>query len=518
MKLGRPVKLVLTRDEDMRFTGKRHPYDFDYKLGLDITGRMVAYEATYYQNSGAAADLSPAVMERSLLHATGVYAIPNVRIKGLMCRTNLAPFTAFRGFGAPQAVFCMEAALDHGARALGLPPREVQRRNLLKSGDALPSGMIVERVTALRAFSEASARCDIDKIDDEVRRFNASHPFEKQGTATMPICFGISFTNTFLNQAGALVHIYQDGTVSLNTGAVEMGQGVSSKLIAVAAATLGVSADIISVENTHTGKVPNTSPTAASSGADLNGMAVKTACDALRSRLLDLAGTLTEIGPGSLSITGGAVRLHQDQIIMPWQSLVSAAYTNRIGLSEAAHYFTPNIYYDKQKEKGRPFAYHVFGAAVVRATVDVLRGTYRVTEVDIFHDVGRSLDPLIDRGQVEGAVVQGIGWMTVEELLYEDGRLSTDSLSTYKVPDLPSAPTMRVHFLEDADNPEAIMQSKAIGEPPLLYGIGAYFAIAAAVRAYLPHAAVPYDAPFTNERLLAILTTAEQTRQLEERS
>ena len=484
-RLARPVKLALDRSDDMLVTGKRHPYSSDYRLGLDAAGALLAYEVTYYQNAGSAADLSPAILERSLFHATGCYHVPNARITGHSCRTNLPPFTAFRGFGAPQAILVMESALEHAAEESGIPRAELQERNLLRDGDVLPFGMAVERAQAARSFAQAKARFDYAGALERVRAFNGEHPLRKRGLSLMPACFGISFTNKILNQAGALVHVYTDGSVHVATGAVEMGQGVAEKLRLIAARTLAVEPARVSVAETRTTSVANTSPTAASAGADLNGRAAELACRELRERL-----GVVDRGDG-----------------LPWEELVARAYVERVNLSAQAHYATPRLDYDEGRERGRPFAYHVFGTALTEVEVDCLRGTYRIESVKIVHDAGRSLSPHVDRGQVEGGLAQGIGWLTVEELCFDDrGRLLSKDLATYKIPDLHAAPREVVtHFLADCDNPEAVLSSKGIGEPPLLYGIGTYFALRAAARAFRPDKPWPFHAPLSPERLFMFL-------------
>ncbi len=507
--LRRPVKLVLERREDMRFTGKRHPYSSDFKIGLDESGKILAYEATYYQNAGAAADLSTSILERTLFHATNSYHIPNVRATGISCRTNLPPFTAFRGFGGPQAMFVIEAAIFQAAESMGVEPAVLQQHNLLVDNDEFPYGQRAKNARAQRCFDEAVAAFDLAATRERVRAYNADNALSKKGLALMPVCFGISFTSIFLNQAGALVHVYNDGSVSLSTGAVEMGQGVNNKVLLVAARTLGVANQRLRLESTSTRRVANASPTAASTGADLNGKAVELACLEIRGRLLDVAATL-------LSVDGGAgLEIRQDTVFhngkktdLGWEKLVQAAYMSRVDLSAHSHYATPGIHFDRVREKGEPFAYHVFGTALVEATVDLLRGTAVVDAVRVVHDNGKSINPLIDRGQAEGAIVQGIGWVTLEDLVYSaKGRLLTDTLSTYKVPDIRTAPAViDVRFLSDAPNPAAVLNSKAVGEPPFMYGIGAYFALLAALRAARPGRPLPYSAPLTNEKILDWLT------------
>lgn len=507
-QLRRPVKLVLNRGEDMRLTGKRHPYSSDFKIGLDAAGKILAYEVTYYQNAGAAADLSPAILERTLFHAVNSYRIANVRATGISCRTNLPPFTAFRGFGAPQAMFVLEAAIFQAAEKLGLDAAVLQEKNLLSEGDEFPYGQKVKNCRARRCWDEAASTFDLEAARQRILKYNAAEPLSKKGLALMPVCFGISFTSSHLNQAGALVHVYTDGSVSVSTGAVEMGQGVNNKILLVAARTLGISQARLRMESTCTRRVANTSPTAASTGSDLNGKAVELACLELRRRLLPLAAEkLSAADPALLDIRSETVWSNGKATNLTWDKLVQAAYFSRINLSAQAHYATPGIHFNRVAEKGEPFAYHVFGTAIVEATLDALRGTYTIDAVRAIHDAGSSLNPLTDRGQAEGGIVQGVGWMTLEELLYSDkGRLLTDTLSTYKVPDIRTAPlVIDVRFLQDAPNPAAVLNSKAVGEPPFMYGIGAYFALLAALRAFRPGKPLPYSAPLTAEKVLTWL-------------
>ena len=418
-QLRRPVKLVLNRGEDMRMTGKRHPYSSDFRIGLDPAGRILAYEVTFFQNAGAAADLSPAILERTLFHAANSYHIPNVRATGFSCRTNLPPFTAFRGFGAPQAMFVLEAAIFQAAEKMGVAPAELQEKNLLAEGDEFPFGQKAKNCRARRCWDEAAAVFDVTAARERVRRYNAVNAMSKKGLALMPVCFGISFTSTHLNQAGALVHVYNDGSVAVSTGAVEMGQGVNNKILQVAARTLGVSQGRLRMESTCTKRVANTSPTAASTGSDLNGKAVELACLEIRGRLLKVAAAaLALAGPVDLEMRRESVYRAGEKTGLAWDALVQAAYLGRVSLSAQAHYATPGIHFDRAAEKGEPFAYHVFGTAVVEATLDALRGTGAVDSVRVVHDAGSSLNPQADRGQAEGGIVQGIGWMTLEELVY----------------------------------------------------------------------------------------------------
>ena len=507
-KLKRPVKLILDRGEDIKMTGKRHPYSSDFKLGLKEDGTILAYDVMFYQNSGAAADLSTAILERTLFHSTNSYFIPNVRATAACCYTNLAPFTAFRGFGGPQAMFVLESAIRTAAETMKLSPRVIQQKNLLDEDDTFPYGMKVENCRARRCWEEAEERYGFDAIFQNVESFNAANRMKKKGAAVMPVCFGISFTNTMMNQAGALVHVYTDGSVGVSTGAVEMGQGVNMKILGIAAHTLSISPGRVKIETTNTTRVANTSPTAASTGADMNGNAVRIACLSIIDRLKKLAAELLHHeNADDIEIKEDMVHLTGWKTALSWEALVTEAFNRRIDLSSHGYYATPDIYFDRTEEKGKPFAYHVFGTAVTEVTLDCLRGTYEIDAVHVVHDGGKSLNFLIDRGQAEGGLVQGIGWMTMEELIYsEDGRLLTDSSSTYKVPDIKFTPrVVDVHFLEDAGNPKAVMNSKAIGEPPLMYGIGAYFAILEAMKAFRPDGELFFNSPLTPEKVLNFL-------------
>jgi len=504
-RLGQPVKLVLSRHEDMRWTGKRHPYSSDFKIGLDADGRILAYEVTLFQNAGAAADLSTAVLERSMFHATNAYSVPNVRITAHSCRTHLPPFTAFRGFGGPQAMFVMESAIAAAAEAMDVSPRQIQRLNLLNEGDTFPYGMSVTGCHAGRSFDEVCRSAHIGELEAEIEEHNNRHRGSKRGLAVMPVCFGISFTSTFLNQAAALVHIYTDGSVGLSTGAVEMGQGVNSKLRNIAALTLGIPVDRVRVETTNTTRVANTSPTAASTGADMNGRAVQLACRSLLDRLQAVAAEELDTEIADTEIRDARVIRSGLETDLEWERLVWQAYARRVSLTAQAHYATPGLAYNRDEEQGDPFAYHVFGAAVIEVTVDCLRGTYNIDQVRIAHDGGRSLDPIVDRGQIEGGLVQGLGWMTMEELLYRDGHLVTDNLTTYKVPDIHSVPRIDAVFLDDVDNSAAVLSSKAIGEPPFMYGIGVYFALLDAMTACRTDRPRFFAAPMTPEKVLLFL-------------
>lgn len=502
--LRRPVRLQLDRPDDIRLTGKRHPYSADYRLGLDAQGNFLAYEATLYQNAGCTADLSTAILERSLFHATNAYRLPNVRVTAASCRTNLPSNTAFRGFGAPQAIFVIEAAIRRAARQLGVAPESLQRQNLLRTGDAFPYGMAATDERATACWDELSSHFDLAGRQQAIAQFNASGSRLRKGLAVVPVCFGISFTATLLNQAEALLHIYVDGSVSITTGAVEMGQGVQHRIRRVVALTLGIDEARIHVDSTSTRSVANVSPTAASTGADLNGEAARQAALRVLTGLRPLAAELLGCPPEAVVFAKDAAT-QADGRSIPWPELVAAAYARRLPLSALAHYATPGLHFDPTRNQGRPFAYHVMGAALVEATVDVLRGTGRIDRVAVVHDVGRCLDPAIDRGQIEGAIVQGIGWMTSEEILHDaQGRLLTDTLASYKIPDLYDAPAIDIRLRQDAGE-AGLLGSKAVGEPPLVYGLGAYFALREAMAAWRPLPDEVQQTPLTAERIFTQL-------------
>lgn len=502
------VKLTLNRQDDMRITGKRHPYSSDYKLGLTSDGKMIAYEVVFYQNAGAAADLSPAILDRTLFHCNNTYAIPNIRATGLSCRTNLPPNTAFRGFGGPQGMLVIESAICKAAEKLGVEPSAIQRKNLFGDGGVFPYGQLIENSQTVSSWEKLEEKLSAASVKESIKDYNAKNELSKKGLAYMPICFGISFTNTFMNQASALVHIYSDGSISVSTAAIEMGQGVNTKMRQVAAAVLKVSIDRVKIESTNTSRVANTSPTAASSAADLNGKAVEQACKMLCERLIDFAKKHLKLNSSdNVTISDESVYVNNTATNLKWEELIRNAFFNRINLSSHAMYATPEIYFDKDTAKGKPFAYHSYGTAAIIVKLDCLRGTYEIESVKAVHDFGKSLNPVIDRGQAEGAIMQGLGWTTMEEVIYnEEGRLITDALSTYKVPDIHFAPKeIEVHFLENENNPLGIFNSKAIGEPPLMYGIGAYFALLNAIKEFNPKADLEISVPMTCEKALMLL-------------
>ncbi|MBI9053149.1 MAG: molybdopterin-dependent oxidoreductase [Bacteroidales bacterium] len=502
--LQKPVKISLHRLDDMQMTGKRHPYSCDFKIGFSKDYKILAYQTKMYQNGGAANDLSPAITERTLFHSTNCYFIPNTEVTVYSCKTNLPPNTAYRGFGAPQGMFVIESAIAKAACELNVSRRMIQEKNSLKENDLFQYSQIAENVNIGNCFKEANKTYNIEQIEKEIEEFNSQNTNYKKGMSIMPICFGISFTKTPMNQARALVHIYQDGSIGISTGAVEMGQGVNTKMIQVAAKVFSINTNRIKIESTNTTRVANTSPTAASSGADLNGNALLIACNKLLERLIETAAKMLSCNYTEINIENETVLKNSKKTEISWEQLIETAFLDRVCLTENGHYATPIINFDKSKETGHPFAYHVYGTAIITVTLDCIRGTYEFDDVNIVHDFGNSMNTTIDNGQVEGAVVQGIGWTTMEELAFaKDGRLLSNSLSTYKVPDIYSVPkNIRITALKTEGPELALLRSKAIGEPPFMYGIGAYFALTKAIRAFNSNYKLDFDTPMTPEKVL----------------
>jgi xanthine dehydrogenase large subunit len=505
--LKKPIKYVLNRQDDLRMTGKRHPYESTFKIGLTKDLKIQAYEVEFLQNSGASADLSPAIAERTLFHATNSYFIPNVIATVHSCKTNLPPNTAFRGFGGPQGMFVIESAIAKAADELGINKMKIQEVNLMKENDEFPYGQIATQVETQECWFSAKEQFELEKIENEVERYNKANSNSKKGLSLMPVTFGISFTNTPMNHARAMIHIYQDGSVGVSTGAVEMGQSVNTKMLQIASDNLGIHPSKVKLETTNTTRVANMSPSAASSTADLNGEAVLKACNTLIKRLKKLVAN-------KLAVTYDVILFKEDVVFnghkkteLTWEEVIEMAMLARISLSEIAHYATPIIHYDKTIEKGHPFAYHSYGTAITVVTVDCMRGIYEVDAVKLVHDFGKSMNLGIDLGQVEGALVQGIGWMTMEEISYnKKGQLESNALSTYKVPDIFSVPKeIKIIPLETEGNEMAILKSKAVGEPPLMYGIGTYFAIQNAIKTFNKNYQFKFHAPFTPEKVLMSL-------------
>jgi xanthine dehydrogenase large subunit len=400
-------------------------------------------------------------------------------------------------------MFVIECAIAHAADELGVSKTEIQRRNLIRDGEEFPYGQKAES-EAVTSWEQADAAYDLAELRREADEFNASSKYLKKGVAVMPVCFGISFTKTPMNQARSLVHVYTDGSVAVSTGAVEMGQGVNTKIAQVASQMFGLDIGDVKVHTTNTLRIANTSPTAASAAADLNGKATQIACETIRGRLFEVAKDLVEAASvEDLALNGGHIYRAGERTNLAWQELVMEAHLQRVNLSEHSHYATPGIGFDWSTAKGHPFAYHVYGTAVVGVTVDCLRGRYEVDYVKCCHDFGTSMNTAVDHGQIEGGIVQGLGWVTMEEVVYdENGRLRSNALSTYKVPDIYSVPKeIAITPLETTRENLAVFNSKAVGEPPLIYGIGAYFAIQDAVKAFIDRRPA-FDLPFTPEKVL----------------
>jgi xanthine dehydrogenase large subunit len=501
-RLGRPVRVRLTRAQDMILTGKRHPFLARFRAGFDDQGTLAALKLELFSDGGWSLDLSAPILSRAMFHADNCYHLRNVEIVGRVCRTNRVSHTAFRGFGGPQGMVVIEEIVDRIARRLGLPAHEVRERNFYRPGDETHYGMLVRDADRIgRIWAELKESSGLLARRASIAAFNAESPHVKRGLAMTPVKFGISFTTAFFNQAGALVLIYKDGSVQVNHGGTEMGQGLHTKIRQIAAETLGVPLRAIRVMPTRTDKVPNTSATAASSGSDLNGAAVRAACETLRGRLAQVAARILCTQPEVLTFRDGRVYRGDTAGSMTFAEVVSAAYFERVSLFSTGHYATPDIHYDKEKGRGKPFHYFAYGAAACEVEVERWTGQYRFRRVDILHDVGDSLSPLIDRGQVEGGFLQGLGWLTTEELVWsEAGALVTAGASTYKLPTLGECPEdFRVEFLKRAHEPGVVHGSKAVGEPPLMLAISAREALREAVAAFGSGGVVELASPATPE-------------------
>jgi xanthine dehydrogenase large subunit len=514
---GRAVKLRYDRDDDITITGKRHDYLVEYEVGFDGAGRIAGIDLMFASRCGFSADLSGPVNDRTVMHADNCYHLPAVRIVSHRCKTNTQSNTAFRGFGGPQGMMAIEYVLDEIARALGCDPLAVRRANFYGPGrDVTPYDMQVEDFVADRLCDELAASADYAARRAAIRRWNAASPIVKRGIAMTPVKFGISFTATFYNQASALVHVYTDGSVLLNHGGTEMGQGLFTKVAQVVAHELDVDLDRVRVSASDTSKIPNASATAASSGSDLNGKAAQAAAVAIKARLVAFAAERFRVPPETVRFTANHVEIG-DVKRLKFGELVRLAYLARVQLWASGFYKTPKIHYDPKTLKGRPFYYFAYGAAVSEVAIDTLTGETRLLRADILHDVGRSLNPAIDLGQVEGGFVQGMGWLTTEELWWnEAGRLMTHAPSTYKIPVASDVPAdLRVKLWERGENAEdSIHRSKAVGEPPLMLAISVFQAIKDAVASASAYEGTAHlNAPATPEEVLRAVTamTKRQT-------
>ncbi|RMD90412.1 MAG: xanthine dehydrogenase molybdopterin binding subunit [Alphaproteobacteria bacterium] len=507
-RTGRPCKMRYDRDDDFLITGKRHDFRIDYRAGFDGEGRIQAVDFTHYARCGWSQDLSLPVCDRAMLHADNAYFLPAVRITSHRLKTNTQSATAFRGFGGPQGMLGIERVIDHIAHALGRDPLEVRRANFYApmGAPALQTthyGQAVEDFVLHELVEELADRADYAGRRGAIAAWNAENPVLKRGIALTPVKFGISFTLTHLNQAGALVHVYQDGSIAMNHGGTEMGQGLFQKVAQVAAASFGVPIEAVRITATDTAKVPNTSATAASSGSDLNGMAVREACETIRARMARHLAAARQAEPESVVFEEGEVRVGADRL--SFAEAARECYEGRVSLSATGFYATPKISWDRIRGQGRPFYYFAYGAAVSEVVIDTLTGENRLLRVDILHDAGRSLNPAIDLGQVEGGFVQGAGWLMTEELVWDDeGRLQTHAPSTYKIPACSDRPAVfEARLWEKGRNrEETIFRSKAVGEPPFMLAISAFMALSDASAAC--GAGYPaLDAPATPERVLA---------------
>jgi xanthine dehydrogenase large subunit len=501
-KTGRPVLVRLPRALDMALTGKRHPFLARFTAGYDDDGRLHGLQVQLYGDGGWSLDLSEPILGRALFHIDNAYLLPAVHATGVVCRTNKTSQTAFRGFGGPQGMLVVEDVLDRIARSLGLPPEVVRRRNFYHQGDTTHYGMEVKDAGRIeRIWDELLTTSSFAARRAEIDAYNAAHPHRKRGIAITPVKFGISFTATWYNQAGALVLLYRDGTVQVNHGGTEMGQGLHTKIRQIAADGLGVDLELVRLMPTRTDKVPNTSATAASASTDLNGAAVLDACRQLKARLAPVAAELLECPEDALTFSNG--RIACGPIGLPFAHVVEVAYRKRTPLFAQGFYRTPEIHWDAAAGQGRPFHYFAYGAAVTEVAVDGFTGAHTVLRTDILQDVGDSVSPLIDRGQVEGGYLQGLGWLTLEELVWnQEGRLMTSGASTYKLPSWSELPAdFRVAFLARAAEPGVVCGSKAVGEPPLMLALSAREAIRDAIAAFGSGGPVLIDSPATPERV-----------------
>ena len=555
-QLGRPAKMRYDRDDDMIITGKRHDFRIEYRAGVNDEGRILGIEFRQLARCGWAQDLSLPVADRAMLHSDNAYHLEHVRIESHRLKTNTQSATAFRGFGGPQGMIAIERAIDHIAHELALDPLKVRKVNfyaeatdhkapapepgqetlpedtdvdlasrgseaLIRSEAKMPDAgglqttpyhMPVEDFILNGLVAKLEKSSDFAKRTAAVTEWNAKNPILKKGISLTPVKFGISFTLSHLNQAGALVHVYQDGSIHLNHGGTEMGQGLFRKVSQVAAASFGVDIADIAITATDTGKVPNTSATAASSGSDLNGMAVKAACDTIRARMAEFLAREHQTVPAKVHFEDGRVFVGGDE--MSFAEAVSRCYMGRVSLSSTGFYATPKLSWDRKAGRGRPFFYFAYGAAVSEVVIDTLTGENRILRTDILHDCGTSLNPAIDIGQIEGGFVQGAGWLTTEELVWDGkGRLTTHAPSTYKIPACSDRPRIfNVTLWDGRNREETIYRSKAVGEPPFMLGISVFSALSNACAACGPHYP-DLQAPATAEEVLAAVKRARGTKQ-----
>jgi len=518
-KLQRPVLVRLTRAQDMTMTGKRHPFFARFRVGFSGEGRIRALLVELFSDGGYSLDLSAPIISRAMFHLDNCYLLPHMEVVGKICRTHAVSHTAFRGFGGPQGMLFIEEILDRIARQSSLPPHLVRERNFYKPSDETHYGQPVKDAERIeRIWSELKASSDFEARLEQVSAHNAAHPHDKRGLAITPVKFGISFTTAFFNQAGALVLIYKDGSVQVNHGGTEMGQGLHTKMLQVAADSLGVPLESLRIMATRTDKIPNTSATAASSGSDLNGAAIKAACETLKARLAEVAGRHFAVADSEITFEHGRVFPNaRPELAVSFTDVVQHAYLQRVPLFATGYYQTPNLHFDRESGKGKPFHYFAYGAAVSEVEVSGFTGQYRILRCDLLHDVGDSLSPLVDKGQVEGGFIQGIGWLTTEELVWnERGAFLSSGASTYKLPTLGECPAIfNVALLRRAAEPGVVYGSKAVGEPPLMLALSVREALRAAVAAFGRGGIVELGSPATPE---AVFWAIERVRQANART
>jgi xanthine dehydrogenase large subunit len=501
-KTKRPVRVRLPRDVDIAITGKRHPFLARYAAGFENDGRLTAVRIQLFSDGGWSLDLSEPIMWRSIFHIDNAYKLPSVDVVGRVCRTHKTSQTAFRGFGGPQGMLVIEEVLSRAAQRLGLPAEVIRERNFYQPGDQTHYGEPVRDADRIQLiWNDLKESSELNRRRADIANFNARSTHYKRGIAMTPVKFGISFTATFYNQAGALVLVYRDGTVQVNHGGTEMGQGLFTKILQIAADSLGVRIEDVRVMAARTDKVPNTSATAASSGSDLNGAAVMDACLQIKNRLAGVAGAVLDCDEREVQFGDSVVSASGKSIA--FGALCEMAYKQRIPLFAEGFYRTPAVHFDFKTARGSPFHYYAYGAAVSEVEVDGFTGQYRVLRTDILHDVGDSISPIIDRGQIEGGFLQGLGWLTIEELSWDaTGRVSSAGASTYKLPSWCEVPEVfNVETLERATQPDVVMGSKAVGEPPLMLAISIREALRDAVGAFGPGEIGSFDSPLTPERV-----------------
>jgi xanthine dehydrogenase large subunit len=518
-KTQQPVKMRLSRSDDMELTGKRHPFENSYEVGFNQQGIIEGINITVNGNCGFSPDLSDAIVDRAMFHSDNAYYLANATVVGNRCKTNTVSHTAYRGFGGPQGVMTIEKVMDDIAGCLGLDPLIVRSRNLYGANannydlcNTTHYHQEVEHNNLAKICENLTISSDYHARRDEIKQFNAQSPILKKGISLTPVKFGISFTVQHLNQAGALVNIYTDGSVLVNHGGTEMGQGLHTKVAQIVAEEFQINVDTVGSTATRTDKVPNASPTAASSGTDLNGKAAQNAAITIRTRLIEFAMQHFQVEQADVTFANSHVNIGEQSFT--FEEFIQLAYTNRVSLSSTGFYKTPKIHFDRETGQGRPFFYFSNGAAVSEVIIDTLTGEYKILRTDILHDVGTSLNPAIDIGQIEGAFIQGAGWLTTEELIWNPkGRLSTNNAATYKIPAISDAPAdFRVDLLPNEPNGEhTIYNSKAVGEPPFMLGISVWSAIRDAITSISDENICPeLDTPATPERVLFAVEKIKQ--------